>query len=636
MNILSAENVGKSFSEKLLFQNITYGISKGQRVALVGINGSGKTTLLNVLAGKIPPDEGLVSIRKDTRVGYLGQVFDFDFSKNIEENVFDDQNSGHKLVKAYEIAMTNPDISSEEMQDLIEKMEAGNLWDFETKMTNILDMLGISDLSLAISSLSGGQLRRVALAKVLLEDPDLLILDEPTNHLDLEVIEWLEKYLANSQLTLLMVTHDRYFLDNVANEIIELDGGKLHPYKGNYAYFLEKKADREQMEIASAEKARNTLKKELEWMRRQPKARGTKAKYRIEAFYELQEKAKGPALAGKVELEMKQQRQGGRILETYNLNKSYKDKLLVENFSYLFKKGDKIGIVGPNGVGKSTFLNMLVGEIKPDSGEIEVGQNTVYGYFKQTDIFYKDDERVIDIVKNIAENITLPDGSTVSASVFLTRFLFPPAVQYGMVNKLSGGEKKSLQLLLTIVKNPNFLILDEPTNDLDIGTLNVLEEFLSQFQGTLIIVSHDRYFMDNLVEHLFVFEGNGYIRDFPGNYTDYRDWMDDKEEQAKVLELKNKELEAKKQSVTSIVAASQIAEPIKKVVAKLSFKEQKEYESLEKEIEKLEKEKTTLVDKLTKGSDNFEELNSWSKAIEDINNQLDEKGLRWLELSERV
>ena len=624
MNYISAENISKSYSEKILFNNLSIGISRGQKVAMVGVNGCGKTTLMNVLAGKETPDSGKVSVRNGVSVGYLGQNFDFVRESTIEANIFNDDNPRHKLIKDYDLAVMDPDVNPDYLQELMDKMDSLQAWDFEVNVKTVLGVLGIDDLERTMDTLSGGQLKRVALAKVLIEAPDLLIMDEPTNHLDIEIIEWLEQQINSNFQTVLMVTHDRYFLDNVANEILELDGGEIFPYKGNYAYFLEKKEEREQILASEVDKAKNQLRKEAEWMRRQPKARGTKAKYRIDAYHELKAKAASGKVEVKLDLDMKVTRQGGKILELEKLEKSYGDLKVVDDFSYIFTKGDKIGIVGKNGVGKSSFLSVLTGAQEPDGGMIDRGTNTVFGYFKQEDFSFNEDDRVIDVVKEIAEFIELPDGSVISASVFLTKFLFPPAMQYGRVGKLSGGERKRLQLLKVLITNPNFLILDEPTNDLDIMTLNVLEDFLQNFKGSLIIVSHDRYFMDNLVEHLFIFEGDGVINDFPGNYTDYRDMLDELEAEKQANLKSGKKDEPK-------VSSSNTENK------KATFAEQKEYANLEIEIDKHEKEKHDLVNKLTSsGGKGFEELNDISKKIELITNQIDTKTLRWLELAEKM
>ncbi|HEY3405780.1 MAG TPA: ABC-F family ATP-binding cassette domain-containing protein, partial [Ohtaekwangia sp.] len=514
------------------------------------------------------------------------------------------------------------DTSPERMQAVLEKMEELNAWDYEAKAHEIIEKLGVPDFDKKFGELSGGQKKRIFLAQLLLVEPDLIIMDEPTNHLDLSAIEWLENYLSGANITLIMVTHDRYFLDNVATEIIEIDRGQLFRYKGNYAYFLEKKDQREEILKAEVSKAKNLLKKELEWMRRQPKARGTKAKYRIEAFYELQEKASQDLRKEKLELDIKEARQGGKILEVEHISKKYGNLPIVTDFSYVFKKNDRIGVVGKNGVGKSTFLDMLTGKLKPDSGEVMPGVTTKYGYFTQEAITLNPNNRLIEEVKSIAEFITLSDGSQVSASKFLDSFLFPPDKQYNFINKLSGGEKKRLQLLKLLVTNPNFLILDEPTNDFDIDTLNVLEDFLDKFTGCLLLVSHDRYFMDHLVNQLFVFEGDGHIRLFNGNYSDYRDWIEEQE------------------------AGGSKDEPVKPIVKeekpkategkKASFKEKQEFEKLQSEIAELEKKKEEITHLLNQGTTDHKQLQQWSLDIQNINSTLEEKTMRWLELSEIV
>ncbi|GHA77778.1 ABC-F family ATP-binding cassette domain-containing protein [Pontibacter akesuensis] len=622
MNYLSAENISKSFSDRWLFKNLNFGISQGQRVALVGVNGSGKTTLLNVLAGKLPPDSGSVSLRKEISIGYLGQNPEFQEELTVKDNIFAMQNETLDLIQDYEAAMENPNTSGEKMQHLMERMDELQAWDFEVKVKQVLSKLGINNLDVPVNQLSGGQRKRVAMARVLIEEPDMLILDEPTNHLDLETIEWLEGLLSTQNTTLLMVTHDRYFLDKVANEMAELDNGELYTYKGNYSYFLEKKAERELNAAAETEKARNLMRKELEWIRRMPKARGTKAKYRVDAFEELKEKASKKTAAPQLELSVKTTRQGGKIIEVEHISKSFGQKKIVDDFSYVFKKKDRIGVVGPNGAGKSTFLNMLTGKLKPDSGYIDPGQTTVFGYYTQDELEFKDDQRVIDIVKEIAEVVEMANGEVITASQFLQHFQFPPAQQYTFVSKLSGGEKRRLQLLRVLIKNPNFLILDEPTNDLDIITLNILEDFLLNFGGCLLIVSHDRYFMDRLVEHLFVFEGEGHIRNFAGNYSDYREWQ---KEQEKVQQ----EVKA----AAPAPAARKEEQPNAK--RKLSYNEKREYEVLEQEIRKLEGRKSEIVETMSSNTlTDHEELTKLARELESINEQLEEKEFRWLELAE--
>ena len=638
MNYLSAESVSKSFGDRWLFKNTSFGISRGEKVALVGINGSGKTSLLNVLSGVIPPDEGSVSVRKGITVGYLGQDPVFDESKTVMDTLFDSKNPALEAIKAYEACLTSGD--HDNLSEVMERMDTLKAWDYEVKIKQILGKLGISDMDKPVSQLSGGQRKRVAMARVLIEEPDLIIMDEPTNHLDLETIEWLENNLATQQQALLLVSHDRYFLDRACNVIVELDNGKLFRYQGNYAYFLEKKAERELAEAAEIDKAKNLLRKELEWMRRQPKARGTKAQYRIDAFHELKDKASQKKTDSALELNVKASRQGGKIIELTHVNKSFGEQTLVKNFSYVFRKKDRIGIVGRNGVGKTTFLNMLTGLIAPDSGKVDKGDTTTFGYYSQTALDFRDDQRVIDLVKEIAEVITMGSGEVITASQFLTHFQFPAATQYKFVSKLSGGEKRRLQLLKVLIKNPNFLILDEPTNDLDIQTLNILEDFLQNFPGCLLLVSHDRYFMDHLVEHLFVFEGEGKIRDFPGNYSDYREWLADVEAEERQGANKKDAVKQEPAPVETVSAAKK-PEIIQAEVAtapkrKLSFKEKQEYEGLEKEIEAMEQKKQTVIAKLNAGSEDHAQLAAWAKEIHDLDAAIAAKSDRWLELAEGV
>jgi ATP-binding cassette subfamily F protein uup len=618
VNYLSAESLSKSFNDRWLFKDITFGISQGEKVALVGENGTGKSTLLKILTGQLTSDSGSVSVREGIKLGYLTQQPYVDDALSVKEILFDEKNEIAKVVRDYEDCLHHPEVSAERMQHALEKMEELNAWDYDAKVQEITGKLGIVDLDQKFGQLSGGQRKRIFLAQMLLTEPDLIIMDEPTNHLDLEAIEWLETYLGSQNMTVLMVTHDRYFLDNVSKSILELDRGKLYRYNGNYAYFLEKKQEREEMLKTEVTKAKNLLKKELEWMRKQPKARGTKAKYRIEAFYDLQEKASQNLKKDKLELDIKEARQGGKILELHQLCKSYGDKKMVDNFSYVFKKKDRIGIVGKNGIGKSTFMDLITGKIQPTSGEIIPGVTTKIGYFTQEVQTLNLTNRVIEEVKNIAEFITLSDGSQISASKFLDNFLFPPEKQYNIVEKLSGGEKKRLQLLKVLVTNPNFLILDEPTNDFDIDTLNVLEDFLEKFAGCLLLVSHDRYFMDHLVEQLFIFEGDGKIQPFNGNYSDYRTDLDEK--------------------TTSV-------EPVQKVVnqkstvesqekKKLTYKEKQELDSLPTEIEKLELKKNLLTTEMNAGSTNHEQLTELANQIQDLSSLIDQKTNRWVELSE--
>lgn len=616
MNYLSAESLAKSFNDRWLFKDITLGISQGDKMALVGENGTGKSTLLKILTGQLVADQGVISIREGIKLGYLTQQPNVAGHLSVTEIIFDKNNKVASVVKDYEACIHDANTSPERMQSVLELMEEYNAWDYDAKVQMITSKLGIVDLDQKFDELSGGQRKRVFLAQMLLAEPDLIIMDEPTNHLDLEAIEWLESYLAGQQITLLMVTHDRYFLDNVANEILELDRGKLYRYKGNYAYFLEKKSDREEMLKTEVSKARNLLKKELEWMRKQPRARGTKAKYRIDAYYELKDKASINLKKDRLELDVQEARQGGKVLELHNVSKSYGASKMVDNFSYIFKKKDRIGIVGKNGVGKSTFLDMLTGATKPDTGELIPGVTTKIGYFTQEVEDINPAHRVIEEVKEIAEYITLADGSQLSASKFLDTFLFPPEKQYNIIEKLSGGEKKRLQLLKVLVRNPNFLVLDEPTNDFDIDTLNVLEDFLEKFNGCLVLVSHDRYFMDHLVEELFIFEGDGVIRPFNGNYSDYRTWLEEKEE---VVESKPAAIQPKE---------------VNKPGKKLSFKEKQEFENLQGEIQSLEKKKTDLTLTLNSGITDHLKLQEIADQIQQVNDQIESKTFRWLELSE--
>lgn len=621
MNYLSVENLGRNLGERWLFRDLTFGILQGEKVALIGSNGSGKSSLMDVLAGIVAPDEGIVSIRKEIRVGYLNQNPDFKHTDTVMQVLFSSENEITQAIQAYEKATEEGD--SDAIGHYAEVLTQLNGWDYEAKVKQILGKLGIHDFDKLIGELSGGQKKRVFLAKVLIDEPDFLILDEPTNHLDLDTIEWLESYLSTSNMTLFLVTHDRYFLDRVSNRIMELNHSKIHKYNGNYAYFLEKKAEREEIEATVLEKDRQLLKKELEWMRRQPKARTHKATYRENAFYELKDKTSGHRKEDKLELSMKTERIGNKIMEIQHVSKGYNGKTLISEFSYTFKRGDRIGIVGKNGLGKSTLLGLVNDEIKPDMGKIVKGETIKIGYYKQDGLVFEPEQKVIENVREVAEFIKMADGREISVSAFLTLFLFPPAVQYSSIAKLSGGEKRRLQLLKVLVQNPNFLILDEPTNDLDIATLNVLEEFLMSYSGCLLVVSHDRYFLDRLVDHTFAFEGNGYIKDFPGNYTDYRNWADEQQKEAK------KE-DKPKQEPTKIIAAPE--QPKRKA----SFKEKQEFEALGKEMPKLEVEKADLTSRLSDSSQDFDEISKISARLEKIVIQLEEKEMRWLELSELV
>tara|TARA_Y100001972_G_scaffold121577_1_gene165800 strand:- start:2377 stop:4254 length:1878 start_codon:yes stop_codon:yes gene_type:complete len=623
MNYLSVENLSKSYNEKVLFENITFGLEENQKTAIVGVNGAGKSTLLKIIAGLESKDQGVVSFKKDIQVAILPQNPIFDEEENVLEAVFSEDIEVLKIVRDYEMAIHQATLHPEKGVDispLLEKMDQHNAWDYESQVKQILGWLGIENFDQKIRELSGGQRKRVAMARALVVDPDLLILDEPTNHLDLETIERLEEYLINSRMTLLMVTHDRYFLDKVTNDIIELDNGKIFRSKGNYTKFLENKEERLKQLNASVDKAKNLLRKETEWIRRQPKARGTKAKYRVDAYEELKEKASANVSSDEMVIRLTNERQGKKILSLENISKTYGERILLDNFSYTFKKGDRIGVVGKNGIGKSTFLDILSGRLKADSGKTEQGVTINIGYFTQEETQFDPNKKVLDIVQEVAEVIKLEDGSEITASQLLNQFLFPPKVQYNLVGKLSGGEKKRLQLLRVLMKNPNFLILDEPTNDFDLATLNVLENYLESFDGCLIIVSHDRYFMDRLVEHLFIFEGAGKVSDFPGNYSIYRD---------------KKAKEEKPTNANS--EKSPQAKPAKtkeKNQHKLSFAEKREYEQLMSEIEKLESKKAVLTEEMNHKTD-FSELEDLGKQVANISKQLDEKEMRWLELSER-
>jgi ATP-binding cassette subfamily F protein uup len=624
MNYLSAENIGRNVGERWIFKNLTFGILQGEKVALIGSNGSGKSTLLEVIAGKLQADEGVLSIRKDIRVGYLDQDPHFLAGKTVLETIFYADNAITKAIKNYEKALKEAEIDPQNsnLSQAIEQLDTLQAWDYEAKVKQILGKLGISDFDKLITQLSGGQQKRVALARVLIEEPDFLILDEPTNHLDLDTIEWLEGYLSTANITLLLVTHDRYFLDKVCNRLLELADNQIFKFTGNYQYYLEKKAERDAVEAATKKNYQNILRRELEWMRRQPKARGTKSQSRVDAFYDLKEKAAKRKDDDKLDISMKMERMGSKILDIQHVSKAFDAQKIISEFSYTFKKGDKIGIVGKNGMGKTTLLEIITEKLKPDMGRVISGETIKYGYYSQDGLNFEEEQRVIDAVREIADYIKMADGRELSVSNFLTLFLFPPEKQYTYIKKLSGGEKRRLQLLKILVQNPNFLILDEPTNDLDIATLNVLEDFLMNFQGCLLVVSHDRYFMDKLVEHLFVFEGEGKIRDFPGNYTDYRNFVSEQ------LSAQN---EQSKNTKNLAVEARSSSPEVKK---KLSFKEQKEYENLEKEIGNLEEKKANLVEKLNSGQGNYEDLGTWAKEIEQLTETISDKELRWLELAE--
>lgn len=630
MTFLSVEQLTKSFGLKILFENLTFGISKGEKTAIVAPNGTGKSTLLNVLAGKETPDEGKVMVRNGISIGYLEQEPVLDPSMTISEFITHGHSDIVDVIKQYEIAVKNQedDYSTENIaffEKSLAAMDAANAWDYEQRMKQILGKLDIHDLDQPISTLSGGERKRVALAFVLLEEPDLLLLDEPTNHLDVDMIEWLEQYLSKSSITLLMITHDRYFLDRICDHIIEIDRGKLYHHEGNYSYYLLKKAERQEIEQVETGKAVQLYKKELEWMRRQPKARTTKSKSRIDSFYKTEERAKRRNNDSEIQLEVNMTRMGNKIVELKNIHKSFSDNVILNDFSYSFSKGERIGIIGKNGAGKSTFLRILTGQLTPDKGEIDKGSTIVFGYYEQQGIRFDESQRVIDVLKDVAEVIELADGSRISASQFLEHFMFTPATQYTPVSKLSGGEKRRLGLMMVLMSNPNFLILDEPTNDLDLITMNRLEEFLTGFGGCLIIVSHDRFFMDKLVQHYFVFEGDGKIRDFNGSYMQWRE------------ELKEAEKTPSPQSPSTPLKSQQSEQSIPEKSTKkgLSFKELKELLKLEKDIARLETEKLELEKSMNAGGLDYQALSNLSEQHAVVSKQLEENELIWLELADR-
>ncbi|CCZ80550.1 ABC-F family ATP-binding cassette domain-containing protein [Odoribacter laneus] len=623
ISYLQVENLSKRFGEQLLFENISFGIGKNQKVSLIAKNGMGKSTLLQIIAGKDSPESGSVIFRNDITIGYLEQNPALQEENTVFEEVFSSDSPILNLIKAYEKAVAQNDLR--QLEELLPQMDTYNAWDYDNTIKQILSELKINTYEKKIAHLSGGQRKRVGLAKVLISNPDFLILDEPTNHLDIEMTEWLEEYLEKSNVTLLMVTHDRYFLDRVCSHIIEIDEFGLFTYEGNYSYYLEKRAQRIETRNATIDKAKNLLRTEQEWMRRMPQARSHKARYRIDNFYKIKEIASQKTDEKTLELDIKGQRLGKKILELEHISKSFENHTLIQDFSYKFVRGEKIGIVGKNGIGKSTFLNIITQNLAPDSGTIEIGETVAYGYYKQSGIQFQETDRVIDIVKNIAERIDLGNGRVLSASQFLEYFLFTDKQQYSLVEKLSGGERRRLYLLTVLMRNPNFLILDEPTNDLDIVTLNVLEEYLKSFKGCLLIVSHDRFFMDKVSDRIFAFEGNGIIKDFPGNYTQYKNKKEEEEEQ--------RQKEQKKQ--TTQQAAVQPSGPIDKTQKrKLSYKEKLEMQQLEQEIEQLNTEKTGIETALNSGTLPNDQLLQQSQRIAKIIELLDEKEMRWLELSE--
>jgi ATP-binding cassette subfamily F protein uup len=623
MIVLRAENIARHYGERTLFENISFTLAEGQKIALVARNGSGKSTLLRILAGIDESDGGTVVRNQNYRTVFLDQDPELEAEATVWETLFNSDNELLACIKNYEEVLVlheqNHEQFSGRLQTCMEEMDRLRAWDYEARIKLILGKLNILKTEQVVKTLSGGQKKRVALARVLIQQPNCIIMDEPTNHLDVAMIEWLEDYLAVQQITILMVTHDRYFLDRVSNEILELDNGKLYSYKGNYAYFLEKKAERELITAKEIDKAKNLYRKELEWMRRQPKARGTKSKSRIDAFYDTKEKAHQKIEDKQVTLKLNMQRLGGKVIEVYKLNKSFAEQKILSNFSYIFKPGERVGIVGKNGVGKSTFLNILLQLEQPDSGRIVYGDTVSIGYYSQAGMHLKEDKRVIEVIKDIAEFVDYGKGGQLSATQLLKLFLFDDKQQYTYVSQLSGGEKRRLYLLTVLIKNPNFLILDEPTNDLDIATLNVLEDFLDDYRGCLLIVTHDRYFMDKLSDHLFIFEGEGRVRDFNGNYQDFIDEQEQLKVEAKTENKENKTAEGKLAS--------------KK---KIGFKEQREYELLTKEIELLEQRKEVLQQQINSGGSNHQELIAWSKELEMLQGALDESSMRWLELAELI
>lgn len=620
---LQVEHLTKSFGDHLLFENISFGIADNQRVALIAKNGTGKTTLLNIIAGLEDYNGGTISFRRDLRVGYLNQDPDFPKELSVIDACLQCENDAVRTIAAYEHCMLSDDHS--QLDKIIAEMDLHNAWDYEARIKQILGKLKITNFEQKISQLSGGQLKRVALANVLIGEPDLLILDEPTNHLDLEMIEWLEDFLKRSTMALLMVTHDRYFLDRVCTNIYEIDHQALFQYTGNYSYYLEKRQERIENWNAESDRTINLYKTELEWMRRQPQARAHKAKSRQERFYDIEERAKQRRNNDKVQLDVKASYLGSKIFEAKYICKAYGDLKILDNFYYNFARYEKMGIVGKNGTGKSTFLKMLLGEVKPDSGSFDVGETVVFGYYSQDGLTFDEQMKVIDVVQDIAEEVHLGNGRKMSASQFLQHFLFTPETQHNYVYKLSGGEKRRLHLCTVLMRNPNFLVLDEPTNDLDIVTLNILEEYLQSFKGCVIVVSHDRYFMDKVVDHLMVFKGNAELKDFPGNYTDYREWNELMEEQER------EEKKASPQTPTKVEGVKKSVAPSKR---KLSFKEKQEFDALEIEIPTLEEEKHSIENQLASGVLSSDEIIKASQRHAELNDLIDEKTMRWLELSE--
>ena len=620
LNYVNVENISKSYGELKLFENLSFSIHKDDKIAFVAKNGSGKTSILNILSGKDVPDTGEIIMRNGLKTAFLSQSPQFDANLTIQQTIFNADLPILKIIEDYERALKQPE-DTDAYQKAFERMDIHNAWEFELRFKQILFQLKLDNLDQRIKTMSGGQIKRLALAQALISNPDLLVLDEPTNHLDLEMIEWLEDYFAKSQFTLFMVTHDRYFLERVCNEIIELDEGKLHTYKGNYSYYLEQKETRIIQEEAETGKAKQLFKKELDWMRRQPKARTTKSKSRISDFSDIKKRAHQRRKDHKIQLEINMERLGSKTVEFHNVSKSFKDKIILDGFNYNFKRGERIGIIGKNGTGKSTFLNMLTDTLPPDAGKIVVGETVKFGYYTQGGIEVKPGQKVIDVIKAFGEYIPLAKGRQISAKQLLERFLFDGKKQHDYVEKLSGGEQKRLYLCTVLIQNPNFLILDEPTNDLDIITLNILEDFLLDFPGCLLVVSHDRYFMDKIVDHLFVFKGDGKVKDFPGNYSDYREYADNLPTEGEPEEKNHRQTEKAQQ---------------KNKAEKLSYNEQKEYKNLESKIRSLELDKKAMEAKFHDESLSKEKINELSLELQSLIDDIEEKELRWFELAEKL